>query len=59
MWDEHPYDWSPTTIMAMVSNEEYLGHLICNRTSNIIKQGKSIRIGGRLWFNCMAILQFN
>lgn len=21
MWDEHPYDWSPTTIMAMVSKE--------------------------------------
>ena len=32
MWDEHPYDWSPTTIMTMVYNVEYLGHLICNRT---------------------------
>ena len=26
MWNEHPYDWSPTTIMAMVSNLEYRGY---------------------------------
>ena len=44
MWDEHPYDWSPTTIMAMVSNEEYLGHLICNRTyTSSFKSKKQIR----------------
>ncbi len=50
MWNEHPYDWSPTTIMAMVSNEEYLGHLICNRTcTSSFKSKKQIRNPKEKW----------
>ena len=31
LWVKHPYDWSTMTIYAMIKNEEYLGHLVCNK----------------------------
>ncbi len=50
MWDKYPYDWSPTTIMAIVSNEEYLGNLICNRTyTSSFKSKKQIRNSKDKW----------
>ena len=33
LWNKYPYDWRAQTIYRIISNEEYLGHLVCNKNS--------------------------
>lgn len=42
LWEEHPYDWSTMTIYAMIKNEEYLGHLVCNKASTSSYKSKKL-----------------
>lgn len=34
-WEAHPYDWSPTTVYGLISNQVYLGHMIGNKNSTV------------------------
>ena len=43
LWEKYPYDWSPQTIQRIITNEEYLGHLICNRNSTISYKSKKLK----------------
>jgi len=38
----YPYDWSYKTIQAILSNEEYIGNLVCNRHSTISYKNKNL-----------------
>lgn len=42
LWVKHPYDWSTMTIYAMIKNEEYLGHLVCNKASTSSYKSKKL-----------------
>lgn len=47
---KYPYDWSHTTIMSILKNQEYLGHIVCNRnTSKSFKNRKLIAVPEDEW----------
>lgn len=47
---KHPYDWSGRTIYAILTNIEYLGHLVCNRnTSKSFKDRTLINVPKEDW----------
>lgn len=47
---KYPTDWSNTTIMTILQNREYLGHLICNRsTTKSFKNRKLVRNPKEQW----------
>lgn len=43
LWEKYPYDWSPQTIHRIITNEEYLGHLVCNKNSTISYKSKKLK----------------
>ena len=50
LWDKHPCDWSTVTIYNIISNQEYLGHLICNKnTSKSYKSKKMYKVPENEW----------
>jgi len=42
LFEDHPYDWSPTTIQAMIKNQEYLGHIVSNKNGKISYKTKKL-----------------
>lgn len=42
LWETHPFDWSTTTICGIIANEEYLGHLVCNKNSTSSYKSKKL-----------------
>src|SRR5690554_4394867 len=47
---KNPYDWSGRTIYAILTNIEYLGHLVCNRnTSKSFKDRTLINVPKENW----------
>lgn len=47
---KHPTDWNHTTIETILHNREYLGHLVCNKsTTKSFKNRKLIRLSSEDW----------
>ena len=47
---KHPTDWSHTTIETILRNREYLGHLVCNKsTTKSFKNRKLVRLSKENW----------
>ncbi len=40
--DKYPYDWCRETIQNMLTKQEYLGHLVCNKHSTITYKSKKL-----------------
>ena len=46
----YPTDWSNTTIMVILKNREYMGHLVCNtRTTKSFKNRKIVELSTENW----------
>ena len=39
----HPYEWSPRTIMNILLNEVYIGNIICNRNQTKTFKSKQLK----------------
>lgn len=47
---KYPHDWATETIRSIIINEEYLGHLVCNKnTSKSFKDRKLIAVPKDQW----------
>lgn len=54
IWNKYPYDWRPQTIYRIISNEEYLGHLVCNRNSTkSFKTKKLLPVDKKDWIKTL------
>lgn len=38
----YPYDWAPNTIRGIISKQEYIGNLVCNKHSTISFKSKNL-----------------
>jgi len=41
---KYPYDWSYKSIQSILSNEEYIGNLVCNRHTTTSYKSKSLKL---------------
>jgi DNA invertase Pin-like site-specific DNA recombinase len=41
---KYPYDWSYKSIQSILSNEEYIGNLVCNKHSTISFKSKALKL---------------
>ncbi len=47
---KYPYDWQPRTILTILRNREYLGHIVCNKhTSKSFKDKRLIALPEEQW----------
>ncbi|MGM9971435.1 MAG: recombinase family protein [Anaeroplasmataceae bacterium] len=54
LWTKYPYDWRPQTIYRIISNEEYLGHLVCNKNSTkSFKTKKLLPVDKNYWIKTL------
>lgn len=44
---KYPYEWSYKSIQAILSNEEYIGNLVCNKHSTISYKDKNLKLNPR------------
>ena len=49
-YPKRPFDWNNTTILTVLRNREYLGHLVCNRsTTKSFKNKKVVQLPKDQW----------